>query len=269
MENVQNPINPETENTQKIEEVQEMPKKSNFLKVLFFILLAGAFMCLGALGYWFYQTKTINRPEPSPEASVSPSPEQSTSPEVSFYPGVSPQPQIPADWRTYTNTEYRFELKYPKDYILSGYLKIQTEDLDPNYGISLIKEKNKNIGQPPTIKLNIVRTAKSAQEFINYEYDKELSSWKEIKESRGLEIDKPEIVYIQDTSNNHITAKKTEIQRTPIAPNSKETQYLFKQGDLLYILSVNYGTFNPDTNEDGTDEKNALSSIFSSFKFIN
>jgi len=28
-------------------------------------------MCLGAFGYWLYQNKTINKPEPSPQASVS------------------------------------------------------------------------------------------------------------------------------------------------------------------------------------------------------
>ena len=54
----------------------------------------------------------------------------------------------------------------------------------------------------------------------------------------------------------------------PTAPHSKESWYLVKKDNLLYILSVNYGTYNPDTDEDGTDEKNTLDLIFSTFKFL-
>jgi hypothetical protein len=63
-----------------------------------------------------------------------------------------------------------------------------------------------------------------------------------------------------------LVGKKVIRQRAPNAPNTKETQYLVKNNNTLYIFSVNYGTYNPDTKEDGTDEKNTLDLIFTTFK---
>jgi len=173
-------------------------------------------------------------------------------------------------WKTYMNSEYKFSFKYPSDYYLEDkFLKVLPEDANSFLGIILIKEKNKEIGQPPTINLSIVQTGKSSKEFLDYDHQRELTSWEGFEEERGFKVDKPYIISEENVQTGQVAALKVERQRMPTAPHSKETWYLVKKDNLLYIFSVDYGTYNPDTGEDGTDEKNTLETIFQTFKFIN
>lgn len=234
----------------------------------------------GVAGYFAYQNiqlknNLVPNVEPSttptsgvnlPEATPTPLPEVTKQPEI-----PSPIPTLDAttNWQPYTNEEYKLSFKYPNDYYLSDKsLKILPEDTNSFLGIIVIKEKNKEVGQPPTLGLSIVQTEKSSKEFLDYNHQRELTSWEGFEEERGFVVDKPYIISEENVQNNQLTALKVERQRMPTAPHSKETWYMIKKDNLLFILSVNYGTYNPDTDEDGTDEKNALDLIFSTFKSL-
>lgn len=54
-----------------------------------------------------------------------------------------------------------------------------------------------------------------------------------------------------------------------ISPYPKETQYLFKKDDLLFVLSLGWGGWDAETGQEGLEEKNTLDEIFRSFQFIN
>ena len=73
---------------------------------------------------------------------------------------------------------------------------------------------------------------------------------------------------LTDVQGSTVGAKKVEGTRIDTAPNSKYVWYLFKRNNLLFRFSVYYGTYDPDTKVDGSDEKVKLDQILSTFKFI-
>lgn len=79
------------------------------LIVLGVVVIAGGFFT-----YW-----NVYRNRGAVTLNVSPTPTVSTAKKS---PSASPttSPSIPADWQTYTNSEYGFSFKYPKDWILSS-----------------------------------------------------------------------------------------------------------------------------------------------------
>lgn len=190
-------------------------------------------------------------------------------PTIAVSPTSIPTPDETVNWQVYRNEKYGFEFKYPNDYKLSDKpLKEVSENRDVSASLFIIKKINEEVGQPPIIYLGITNTTKSPQEFIDYDHAREIKDWQELVKAQGIDWKKPSINSIQDIQLNSIQAKKVDRERIPSAPYSTETQYLFKKNNLLYILSVNYGTYNPDTKEAGMDEYKTCGLIFSTFKFL-
>jgi hypothetical protein len=245
-------------NTQKPKAPKQKSSLVMGLTVLVFILLVvGSFFA--------YQNYQLRQEIAQQKITPAPLPELTQQPENS---SPTPSADVTDNWQSYYNNEYQFSFKYPNDYHLSKeYLKTLPEDSGSFLGIVIVKEENRELGQPPTIGLSIVQTEKSAKEFIDYVYQKELTTWENFEKENDFSIDKPYIISEENVQNEQLEAIKIEKQSLPTSPNSKETWYLIKKEDLLYVLSVNYGTFNPDTNEDGSDEKDTLDLLFSTFKF--
>jgi len=219
-------------------------------------------LLLGTTGLFAYQNYQLKK-KVSREPFPSPTPTASTT--ASLTPTIDPT----TEWQSYNNGEYKFSFKYPDDYYLHDkFLKILPENTNSFLGIIIIKERNKELGQPPTISLSIVQTEKSPKEFLDYDYQRELGYWEQSEKERGFRVDKPLIFSEENVQTSQVTALKVERQMMPTAPNSEETWYLVKKGNLLYLFRANYGTYNPDTGEDGTDEKKALDLIFPTFKFL-
>jgi hypothetical protein len=220
-------------------------------------LLSLVVIALGVVGYFVYQDWQLKKEVPSQE-QVSPTPAEEL-----------PTPTIDptAGWQSYNNDEYKFSFKYPSDYLLSDkLLKILPEDTNTLMGITIINEEKKEWGQPPRIGLSIVQTEKSPKGYLDYTHQRELASWEDLKEERKLQIDKPYIISEENVHNMGVAALRVERQRMPTGPNSRETWYLARKNNLLYILNASYGV-NPNTQEDRIEERNTLNSIFLTFKF--
>jgi len=249
------------ENSQVISPV---PEKKNNLAII--LALFAIVLLVGAIGVYagmkFGGTKTKNTIKTEIPTSI-----PSLSPTV---PTSVPTVDSTSNWKTYTGAKYGFEFMYPNDYLLNDqFLKINQENSPLNsYGLSIIKLANKEKGQPPTIRLGLINTSKSVQEFIDYDYGKEVSSWEAVSKESGLNYAKPQILSIKTEEINKMTCTTVERKRVQSAPNSNETQYYFKNNSTIYVFSVNYGTYNSDTKEDGTQEKLALEQIIPTFNFV-
>ncbi len=253
------------------------PKSYDWPKIILaavfgFVLLAGA----AYAGYWYGtesakvedqmskpQLKTQDQEEPTP----TPPPLFEATP-TSSQPITDPT----AGWKTYTNEKYGFQFRYPSDYSLfDAPLDVQQDkDYFLSRGLSIINRIYENVGQPPSITLDMIATADSVDVFIQKRREKLAESWEEfLVEFGGYENSTPpQIVSVTDRQGSPIQTKMTEEVGFPNAPHRDSTRFYFKNNGILFVLSARYGTYNPDTGRDGTDEKDVLDNIFSTFRFL-
>lgn len=113
--------------------VIEQPKKSNFLVILLSILLL---LSVLIAGFFAYQTQKLvseltvlkNEPTPTAIAKVEPTDDQGLEPEP------IPLEILTKDWKTFSNNDYKFLFRYPKeltnlyDQLSGGNLLLQNFD---------------------------------------------------------------------------------------------------------------------------------------------
>lgn len=103
--------------------VVQQPKQSNFLVILLSVLLL---ISVSIAGYFAYQTQRLVN-----ELRVMSNESKQIS-EPTFEPGLEPEPIpleiITKDWKTYTNTKYKYTFKYPLEAVISD---VKEGGLDP------------------------------------------------------------------------------------------------------------------------------------------
>lgn len=230
-------------------------RKSNLSLLLLFVIT----LLFGAVGGYYLG---VNKNQLVTPSQLTTPPSQQTNPLAT--------PDETANWKTYTNEKYGFEFKYPENYSYTDKFKIQEESsFSTFYELNFKKDIYKNVAQNPAIHFVAINTTKDIQTYLHDELQQEISSWETFKKESGLYGN--EIPNINKTENviiNTISFTKVSRERSPSAPNNKEIQYFFKKGDVLYILYTNYGSYNPDTKEDGSSEIKTLDQILSTFKFL-
>lgn len=172
-----------------------------------------------------------------------------------------------SNWKTF-NKYPEFSFKYPADkFNLTDRFEVGEESNWVGYDVIEIFSKEYELAaQYPRVSLGALRTQKTIQEYIDSSFQKELKGWQDFtKEDEDYrDAPNPKIESVVDVNNGFIFAKKVLRTRTPNRPDSGETQYLFKKGDILYLLYANYGSSDLDTKE-----KENLDLIFSTFKLSN
>ena len=96
------------------EEVFAEQKSTDWIKIILtavsgFVLLAGS----AYAGYYYGTQQVQPAKEPTPAVSQ-PTPKPTPTPEPTIPPVIDPT----ANWETYTNEKYLYEIKYPKEWVL-------------------------------------------------------------------------------------------------------------------------------------------------------
>lgn len=204
---------------QPLSEVPVLPKK-NWLKILLFILI-GLVVIAGSV---FVGIQIGKRQIPTQTAA------NSTDLSVTPSPTINPT----ADWKTYTSSEFGFTFKYPNDWEVRDFGRVNTSDL-LNLGLAPIAVQEDVLG-------GILITTKDVNSKIS-----------EIKNSPNK--------YSRVVSEKQITFlgyTTTEIIMENTLANV-ESKYL--------VFSKNQNTF--DLSGGGTSDNLTIYQILSTFKFTN
>lgn len=244
------------------------PIRSGFAPLLIILIIA----ILGAGIFWGYKyvskknaQKTIT-PAPYPIETPTSGSTKTPSP----YPIETINPTV--NWKTYTSTKYKFSFKYPNNFKVRNSIEKPFYSLEEPivFGIVLTQDIYTNLGQTPAIKVQVVQTNKT----INQILDQLKSGIEDTKESMSdpnniyYGANPPKINSIETIQIENIEATKVERYQGPGAPNAEILEYYIKSPTHVFILTSNYGTNNPDVGQDGTLEKETLSKIITTFKFV-
>lgn len=176
------------------------------------------------------------------------------------------------NWQTHQNSKQEFLFKYPANYILSDKnFAVDSESCALFHKLELYKDIYADKGQYPAIALSAIKTSKNPQQFIDDCFEKELTNWRGFQTSQGYlypQEQEPKIESIIAVSYGSIQAQKVEKLAAPNAPNRKVIEYVFKKDQIIYVLSANYGTFDPEFGEDGSELIQILETIFQTFRFF-
>ncbi|OGM97971.1 MAG: hypothetical protein A2735_02275 [Candidatus Yanofskybacteria bacterium RIFCSPHIGHO2_01_FULL_41_21] len=97
------------------------PEPKHLPKLVTWVVLILALGFVGYAGIWYWQDQQVGEDYP-----------------VLFTPRPSATPDPTADWKTYTNTQYGFEFKYPNDFVIT---ESSTADTNPNTRIYIVNIK--------------------------------------------------------------------------------------------------------------------------------
>lgn len=181
-QNISPPVDQPTDITVSPQPEDKKGEKS--LKVILYILICFALLSTGAFGFWLYQEKIAKEIKPSPAPLVLPSPISSPTP-------ITKPGAIPADWKTYKNEKYGFELRYP------SYMSMENKRILPSAGlvadISFGQHIWLTIRDP---KLNEKEVTKNWKSFETF-YIKELKILKNTSQSSSIGDNSPYLTHIQ------------------------------------------------------------------------
>jgi hypothetical protein len=76
-----------------------LKKRTKFPKILIYVLSALFLLFLGVSGFWLYQKRVVKQ-----------------IPSTSPIPPLSPSSEVNADWETYTNGVFSYQIDYPRDW---------------------------------------------------------------------------------------------------------------------------------------------------------
>jgi len=193
--------------------------------------------------------------------------------EVSAVSSVQPTIDVTVNWRTYVNNLHRFEFKYPQNYLINDRnFKIQEENsLSDFYALEVFYNAYQKLGQYPGIKLVLLQSGKTIDQYIQILLNESTKSWQEDKQRLVItdSKDDPKLFSsIEVTNKSNIKAKKIERSTAPTVPNYLLTQYFFKNDNYIYVLTANYGSGDEESKKSGGKEKEYIDKIFQTFKFL-
>ena len=215
---------------------------NNFLVTLLSVLLL---LAVTAAGFFAYQTQNLVRQLRELESVSTPTP--TTSPE----PIASPDPT--ADWETYINTKYNYQIKYPTDWVAKS-----TEPGPPAF--DLIATSRGFITYPNTYSgvsdakayITIETDGSQNQAYSNYE------EWlKNISTSTFFEVENKTTTSFAGTQAIMVSGSYNGYG---FPAKIKTVYFSSPTKDTYFSIS--------STNEVGNTNENIVEQILSTFKFI-
>lgn len=202
--------------------------------LLLFLLLASVLSAAAYGGYWY--GKSSSKPEPRKPIVRDKS--------------TSPSPQVPseqaADWKTYKNEEYLYEIKYPKSWKVSE----TVNEEDANKGIA---NKTIKISDPkePDNMFSIYVTNVAANESLDNLYT---------ALSKFMVGDSP--AALEDAKVGGVQAKRVLLYSGEVEIFSKiSTNYFFNHNNLRWQINF------PSRDEKGSHEA-VFDQILPTFRFL-
>ena len=142
-----------------------MKRKSaqfGFATPLIIAIVGAVIIILAVVSYLLFFSKTTSQPVASPQPTQTPARETS---------GFTPsQTDETANWETYTNEEYGFEVKYPQNFFALNPLVTVPVDEETKiiYKVNFAEDKYQDqLGDYPYINIKIITTALSPQDWFN------------------------------------------------------------------------------------------------------
>jgi hypothetical protein len=222
---------------------------------------------LGIAGYFFYQNTHLKQQVSQTQPTLSP--KATKTPEIpSLIPTIDPT----VNWEIYENKDYKFSFKHPGNFKLSNLIEKPFYNLEESitFGIVLTQDIYTKLAQTPVIKVQVLETNKTIGQILD-ELKAGIEKTKEgmtDPENLYYNSNPPKIYSTESVRVGGLEATKVERFGGPSAPNAEILEYYVKSPSYIYILSANYGTNNPDAGQDGTLEKETLSKIIATFKFL-
>lgn len=245
------------------QEVQiQAPSLLDKIKIHKFKILGGVLGVLVFVGavfgaYKFAQRQVPLGPagEPTPTLVATPTPDETT------------------DWETYTNEEYKFSFSYPKNYQLKALSSLEKSFFinEPILlRLELTQDIYQNIGQYPAIVLNVVKTEKTIEQVLDYIKELNKITLEDLKNPESLYYTQspPKINSVESIKIGNLETTKVERYLGPGGPNPNVLEYYLAFPPYILVFSANFGTYNPDVGQDGTEERETLSRIMTTFKFL-
>lgn len=180
------------------------------------------------------------------------------------------------DWRVYQNKKQGFSFSYPENFQLlendftrgSLLASVYIEEPIP-FSLVLLQDIYMDSAQTPLISLDVVKTSKTIEQLLGH-VRKVINDQTKVLEDPGAPYcgaPPPEIKSIETVTIGDLKMTKVVHDIGPGGPNPILSEYYMAHPGYVFVFSANYGT--PCGHRDcGTTEKEILSKILSTFKFI-
>ncbi len=187
-------------------------------------------------------------------------------------PSASPFSAPAENWQSYSNSKYGFSLQYPENFAVKNLIEKPFYSLTEEvpFGIALLQNVYSDLSQTPMIKIQVIQTNKTIDQILSLLKSQIVTDTEAMKDpslpgSYYKDAKPPQITSItkEEMGNNQVT--KVERYSGPGAPNAELLEFYIQSSTYIYVLTANFGTDNPEIQQDGTVEKETLSKIVSTF----
>lgn len=221
--------------------------QKGLVPILIIILVAAA--VLG--GYFIYQNQPKPTPPPQPKTLINP--EDYSNPPASTYISESIPSAETANWKTYANTQFKFLIKYPLDFLVNDKAAKNTITIEKEY-----QSQKEAPGYPSFMYISLIPDDFKGKAGEIYVYDPEEARMLLNMQIGGTDQDQ-RYTRLADLIIDGVNAKVFE-NLVPPRGSDKRRLY-FHKGSNTYMIGL------VTSSEDKSMTLETFNQILSTFKF--